>query len=54
MTEETAIMRALKNEQARLETMRIINLIRRMGGTKYILRLAGAILSAPEEHPKTA
>ena len=48
-TEETAVMRALKNEQARMEVMRIIDKIRAAGGTDAILRLAGYILTAPTE-----
>ena len=47
--EETAVMRALKNEQARMEVMRIIDKIRAAGGTDAILRLAGYILTAPTE-----
>ena len=42
-------MRALKNEQARMEVMRIIDKIREAGGTDAILRLAGYILTAPAE-----
>ena len=34
MNQETAIMRALKNEQARMEVMRIIDKIREAGGTQ--------------------
>lgn len=49
MTEETAVMKALKNEQARLETMKIINKIREMGGEKTILTLAGYMLTATPE-----
>ena len=49
MNQETAIMRALKNEQARMEVMRIIDKIRAVGGTDTILRLAGYILTAPAE-----
>lgn len=56
MTEETAIMKALKNEQARLEVMKIIRKIREMGGTQVILTLAGYILTAtPQDNkPDTA
>lgn len=49
MNENTAIMQALKNEQARMEVMRIIDKIRALGGTDTILRLAGYILIAPAE-----
>lgn len=49
MNENTAIMQALKNEQARMEVMRIIDKIRAVGGTDRILRLAGYILTAPTE-----
>ena len=49
MNENTAIMQALKNEQARMEVMRIIDKIRAAGGTDAILRLAGYILTAPTE-----
>lgn len=49
MNENTAIMQALKNEQARMEVMRIIDKIRAVGGTDTILRLAGYILTAPAE-----
>ena len=49
MNENTAIMQALKNEQARMEVMRIIDKIRAVGGTETILRLAGYILTAPAE-----
>ena len=56
MTEETAVMKALKNEQARLETMKIINKIREMGGEKTILTLAGYMLTATpsNDNPKPA
>lgn len=43
---EEALKEALKNEQARRETMEFIETIRKMGGEGVILRLAGAILSA--------
>ena len=46
MTKETAVLEALRNEQARMETMRIINKIREMGGTQTILTLAGYMLTA--------
>lgn len=46
MTKETALLEALRNEQARMETMRIINEIREMGGTQTILTLAGYMLTA--------
>ena len=36
MREETIIMQALKNEQARIETMKIIEAIRQMGGEETI------------------
>ena len=49
MNENTAIMQALKNEQARMEVMRIIEKIRAVGGTDTILRLAGYILTTPTE-----
>lgn len=49
MNENTVIMQALKNEQARMEVMRIIDTIRAVGGTDTILRLAGYILTAPAE-----
>lgn len=49
MNENTAIMQALKNEQARMEVMRIIDKIRAVGGTDTILRLAGYILTASAE-----
>ena len=49
MNENTAIMQALKNEQARMEVMRIIDKIRAVGGTDRILRLAGYILTAPTQ-----
>lgn len=55
MTKETAVLEALRSEQARMETMRIINKIREIGGTSTILTLAGYILTAtpsPENnHP---
>lgn len=57
MNEETILMQALKNEQARMETMKIIRKIREMGGTKTILTLAGYILTATppdDEKPTTA
>mgnify|MGYP001644202205 CR=1 FL=1 len=47
--EETAVMRALKNEQARMEAMKIIERLDEIGGTDAILRLAGYILTAPAE-----
>lgn len=47
--EETAVMRALKNEQARMEAMKIIERLDEIGGTDTILRLAGYILTAPAE-----
>ena len=43
---EDALREALKNEQARRETMEIVETIRKMGGEATILRLAGAILTA--------
>lgn len=46
MTKETAVLEALRSEQARMETMRIINKIREIGGTETILTLAGYILTA--------
>ena len=49
MNENTVIMQALKNEQTRMEVMRIIEKIRAVGGTDTILRLAGYILTAPTE-----
>ena len=49
MREETIIMQALKNEQARIETMKIIEAIRRMGGEETILKLAGSILTAEKK-----
>ncbi|WP_157064414.1 hypothetical protein [Selenomonas sp. oral taxon 136] len=49
MNENTAIMQALKSEQARMEVMKIIEKIRAAGGTDTILRLAGYILTAPAE-----
>ena len=49
MNENTVIMQALKNEQTRMEVMRIIDKIRAVGGTDTILRLAGYILTAPTE-----
>ena len=52
MTEETAVMKALKNEQARLEVMKIIRKIREMGGTQVILTLAGYILTATPQDKK--
>lgn len=55
MTKETAVLEALRSEQDRMETMRIINKIREIGGTSTILTLAGYILTAtpaPENnHP---
>lgn len=56
MTEETAVIKALKNEQARLEVMEIIRKIREIGGTQTILTLAGYILTATpkEKNPTTA
>ena len=55
MTKETAVLEALRSEQAGMETMRIINKIREIGGTSTILTLAGYILTAtpaPENnHP---
>ena len=55
MTKETAVLEALRSEQARMETKRIINKIREIGGTRTILTLAGYILTAtpaPENnHP---
>ena len=49
MREETIIMQALKNEQAHIETMKIIEAIRRMGGEETILKLAGYILTAEKK-----
>ena len=49
MNENTVIMQTLKNEQTRMEVIRIIDKIRAMGGTETILRLAGYILTAPAE-----
>lgn len=45
-TTEEALKEALKNEQARMETMKAVDVIRANGGEAMILRLAGAILSA--------
>ena len=53
MKESTALLRALKNEQARMETMKIIYKIREMGGTDCILKLAGYILTADEQRINT-
>lgn len=50
MTKETAVLEALRSEQARMETMRIINKIREIGGTSTILTLAGYILTATPAH----
>ena len=54
VTTEDALKQALKNEQARLETMRIVEAIRKMGGEATILRLAGAILTATPMDFKSA
>jgi len=51
MSEETILLQALKNEQARLETIKIIEEVRKMGGTDTILKLAGYILTAPRKVP---
>ena len=51
MREETILLQALKNEQARLETIKIIEEVRKMGGTDTILKLAGYILTAPNKAP---
>ena len=48
MDKETILLQALKNEQARMETMKIIYKIREMGGTDCILKLAGYILTADD------
>ena len=48
MDKETILLQALKNEQARMETMKIIYKIREMGGTDCILKLAGFILTADD------
>ena len=53
-TTEEALKEALKNEQARMETMRIVEAIRKMGGEATILRLAGAILTATPLDYKSA
>ena len=44
----------MKNEQARRETMEIVETIRKMGGEATILRLAGAILTATPMDFKSA
>ena len=49
MNENTVIMQALKNEQTRMEVMKIIEKIRATGGTDTNLRLAGYILTTPTE-----
>ena len=49
MKESTALLRALKNEQARIETYEAIKEIRKHGGTDMILKLAGYILTAPDD-----
>ena len=51
---EEALKEALKNEQARMETMRLVDAIRKMGGEATILRLAGAILTATPVDFKSA
>ena len=51
---EEALKEALKNEQARMETMRLVDAIRKMGGEATILRLAGAILTATPVDCKSA
>ncbi|WP_185753554.1 hypothetical protein [Selenomonas sp. AB3002] len=51
---EDALREALKNEQARRETMEVIEAIRKMGGEATILRLAGAILTATPLNFKSA
>lgn len=51
MREETILLQALKNEQARLETIKIIEEVRKMGGTDTILKLAGYILTTPRKAP---
>ncbi len=54
MSTNEALEEIMKNERARNQTMEIINLIRKMGGTDEILRLAGAILTAPPAKMETA
>ena len=49
MKESTALLRALKNEQARIETYEAIKELRKHGGTDMILKLAGYILIAPDD-----
>ena len=49
-----ALEEIMKNEKARNQTMEIINQIRAMGGEAVILRLAGALLSAPQTKTETA
>lgn len=49
MKESTALLRALKNEQARIETYEAIKELRKHGGTDMILKLAGYILTAPDD-----
>lgn len=49
MKESTALLRALKNEQARIETYEAIRELRKHGGTDMILKLAGYILTAPDD-----
>ena len=51
MKQETAVLQALKNEQARIETYKIIEAVRKIGGTDTILKLAGYILTAPKNKP---
>ena len=49
MKESSVLLRALKNEQARIETYEAIKEIRKHGGTDMILKLAGYILTAPDD-----
>lgn len=49
MEKSTVLLRALKNEQARIETYEAIKELRKHGGTDMILKLAGYILTAPDD-----
>lgn len=48
-TREEALLDALKNERERRKAEEMVSLIRKIGATDTILRLAGAILMAPPE-----
>jgi hypothetical protein len=46
---EDALAKALADEQARRETMQIIEIIRSHGGEKTFLQIAGCMLMHPAE-----